>query len=360
MGRQIVFLAAFIVVSAQAGAAERYRVTFTGTWTPASHPVDFPVGAHFSRLIGGTHNDQVTFWEPGGVASVGIQQMAELGGTSELQNEVNMAISGGTAGEVISGLGGIPSGTGVSSLEFSVTDEYPLVTLTTMIAPSPDWFVGVHGLSLRDENGWIGKTVVDLYAYDAGTDSGLTYDSANQVTAPRGTILRIDRPPLADHSPLANFSFLRLLDYDYSESGDWDAADIDLLSAAIRNGNGDLKYDVNGDQAVNDADRHAWISDIRRTCLGDANLDGVFTTADFVAVFTAGQYEDSITGNSTWATGDWNGDAEFDSSDFVAALQVNCYETVAATVPEPTTIASALIWIGALVAARKPDLLRKH
>ena len=65
-----------------------------------------------------------------------------------------------------------------------------------------------------------------------------------------------------------------------------------------------------------------------------------WNSGDFVQVFTAGQYEDTIGGNSTWATGDWNGDQEFDSSDFVAAFSGELGPRQA--VPEPSSILLAL------------------
>ena len=39
---------------------------------------------------------------------------------------------------------------GSTQFEFEVSRDYPLVTLVTMVAPSPDWFVGVSALSLRE------------------------------------------------------------------------------------------------------------------------------------------------------------------------------------------------------------------
>jgi hypothetical protein len=278
--------------------------------------------------------------------------MAELGTTSALANEVTAQISAGNALAVVRGRS-IPSGDGTAEVEFDVTDAHPLVTLTSMVAPSPDWFVGVHGLNLREENGWIGKTVVDLFPYDAGTDSGATFTSFNLVTVPRGVITRINSPPLENPLPMGTLTFVRLIPHDYNTSGDWDAADIDELSAAVRGNSTDSKYDVNGDQTVNADDRAAWISDVRRTCIGDSNLDGAFTSSDLVAVFTAGQYEDAIAGNSTWATGDWDGDAEFSSADFVKAFQAGCYEltpVAPAAVPEPTGGAALLALIGCMLA----------
>ena len=65
---------------------------------------------------------------------------------------------------------------------------------------------------------------------------------------------------------------------------------------------------------------------------GDSNGDGVFNSADFVLVFRAGEYEDSIAGNSTFEEGDWNGDGDFDTNDFVFVFQAATY--VAAVIPE--------------------------
>ncbi len=38
---------------------------------------------------------------------------------------------------------------GSTSLDFELTEDFPLVTLVAMIAPSPDWFIGVRNLDLR-------------------------------------------------------------------------------------------------------------------------------------------------------------------------------------------------------------------
>jgi hypothetical protein len=62
---------------------------------------------------------------------------------------------------------------------------------------------------------------------------------------------------------------------------------------------------------------------------GDSNLDGIFNSSDLVLVFTAGQYEDAIPGNSTFATGDWNGDGDFTTSDLVLAFQYGAYSQLA-------------------------------
>ena len=45
------------------------------------------------------------------------------------------------------------------------------------------------------------------------------------------------------------------------------------------------------------------VLDILGTYYGDANLDGVFNTSDFVLVFQVGKYEDDVPGNATWEGG---------------------------------------------------------
>ncbi|MCA9201368.1 MAG: hypothetical protein KDA87_27710, partial [Planctomycetales bacterium] len=129
---------------------------------------------------------------------------------------------------------------------------------------------------------------------------------------------------------------------DFNNDGVLTAADIDLLSAEIRGATNPPDFDLNSDGSVNDADHAMWVNDLRGTYYGDANLDGEFNSGDFVEVFTAGQYEDGIAGNSTWASGDWNGDGDFDSGDFVTAFQAGGYElgprAAVAAVPEPASL----------------------
>jgi len=77
-----------------------------------------------------------------------------------------------------------------------VTQSFPLVTVTSMLAPSPDWFVGVSGLSLLDgTNNWKNREEVELFVYDAGTDSGTNYNSGNSNTSPKENIRRIEESP---------------------------------------------------------------------------------------------------------------------------------------------------------------------
>ena len=201
----LVGLAAFWIGAPAQASIVHYEVTFDATWSKATHPNAYPDGAHFSPLIGGTHNGSVVFWEPNGLASLGIQNMAELGATSQLRKEVNAAIGLGTAKNVLAGSGlGSP---GKTSLLFDVDSDFPLVTLVSMIAPSPDWFVGVHGLPLFENGVWRDNVVVQLLPYDAGTDSGATFTSPDLVTSPHVGISQITGNPFGGTGPLGTFTF---------------------------------------------------------------------------------------------------------------------------------------------------------
>lgn len=203
------WLAGWSPLSAQAQTNESpvtYQVTFQGTWTTAATPGGLPGSAHFSPLIGTLHNDQVTFWEVGGMASPGVEDVAELGQNSAFRSEINASNHAGAIIERSLGTGGTPE----VSVEFEATKDHPLVTLITMIAPSPDWFVGVSGLSLLDARGrWLSRLEVDLFPYDAGTENGNGFSLSNPATVPQGTITRIrGMAPFTDE-PMARFIFVR-------------------------------------------------------------------------------------------------------------------------------------------------------
>ncbi len=143
---------------------------------------------------------------------------------------------------------------------------------------------------------------------------------------------------------------------DFDGDGQLDADDIDALTRAVIANETDARFDVSGDGSVNQADREFWVANLRKTWFGDANLDGVFNTADLLTVFQAGEYEDAVDRNSTWATGDWDGDLDFSTSDLIKAFQDAGFEqgprASTAAVPEPFGFAGVIIGL-VLVAIRQ-------
>ena len=124
---------------------------------------------------------------------------------------------------------------------------------------------------------------------------------------------------------------------DFNGDNEITAADVDSLSAAIRAETDNLFFDITSDGSVDESDRDVWVHDVTRTYFGDANLDRLFDSGDFVQVFKTGLYEDAIPQNANWASGDWDGDGDFTSGDFVLAFKDDGYEKgpKPAFVPEP-------------------------
>jgi hypothetical protein len=208
---RLLFLSALVLVALPVVAIAQvahYSVTFETTWTNVTHPTDYPPQPHFSGLVGGTHDNTVSFWNTGELASLGIKRMAEWGSQADLLDEVQTAIDGGQAHATISDvpLWDVP---GSTSVDIELTPDFPLVTLVAMIAPSPDWFIGVRNLDLAPGGVWAEEIVIDLFAYDAGTDSGPTYTSNDQPTVPPVPVFAITGYPFEPGVPLGTFTFTK-------------------------------------------------------------------------------------------------------------------------------------------------------
>lgn len=256
-------LAGALPVGAQIPGVADYRITFEATWSQQTHPQDFPsASAHFSSLLIGTHNDQVSFWEMGGLATPGIEAMAESGFHSPFDMEVAAAIYAGTAESYFTETGFfVPD---VQETLIQVSEQFPRVTLVSMIAPSPDWFVGVSGLELFTNGSWVDEVVVDVFAYDAGTDNGATYISIDSDTSPPDPISLVTSGPLTSGGSLGTLRFQRVLGDPFFIRGDCEQSSgvdigdtIYLLAYLFTNGPGPVcrgACDVNGDLQVSIAD----------------------------------------------------------------------------------------------------------
>ena len=64
--------------AASCNGTARYKLTFTAEWTRESH-ADFPSNAHFSHLVGCSHNGSYVMWTPGKNATTGVKNVAERG-----------------------------------------------------------------------------------------------------------------------------------------------------------------------------------------------------------------------------------------------------------------------------------------
>ena len=161
-----------------------YNITFTSVWNSTDHGT-LPGDAHWSSLVGATHKTQDAFFAVGDLSTTGIKNVAEFGSNSQFNSEVNTAITNGEADQYINA-GDLQDITGdivVSNL--NVDADFSRISLISMIAPSPDWVIALNGYDLQDESdNWKDDIEIDAFAYDAGTDSGTSYEASNIVTSP--------------------------------------------------------------------------------------------------------------------------------------------------------------------------------
>lgn len=145
---------------------------------------------------------------------------------------------------------------------------------------------------------------------------------------------------------------------DFDQNHSLDVADLQHLTSLLRSGKDDSAYDVDGDRHLTVNDRLVWVEQLKRTYLGDSNLDRRFDSTDLVEVFQRGEYEDQVPGNSNWSSGDWDGNGDFDSSDFIAAFASGGFEAGAraavSAVPEPSS------WVILSLASLVPFRIKRR
>jgi hypothetical protein len=189
----LLFLFLFVSIFSFGQSMATYTITFNGNWNNTDHSdngmTPLPSNDHWSDLVGATHNSSVVFWEAGQMATLGIEDVAERGDNDAFFNEVDMAITVGNSDQWLQQGFSPNNAMGTSTImSITVSEDFPLLTLVSMIAPSPDWFAGIHGFSLRDGNNWKDNITLDLFPYDAGTEDGTDYGTSNPATMPQDNI----------------------------------------------------------------------------------------------------------------------------------------------------------------------------
>lgn len=98
-------------------------------------------------------------------------------------------------------------------VEFDAGSDHPLVSFVTMLAPSPDWFTGAASVPLRSAGIWRARVEGLLFAWDAGTDNGVSYIAENAETQPAESIRLLATPHfLTDKGllPVGNYLIERI------------------------------------------------------------------------------------------------------------------------------------------------------
>lgn len=160
---------------------------FEANWSERTLPKQYPKvrpPAHWSNVIGRTHDDSYKMFTIGEDASVAVKQFAETGVASIFDKDAQ-------------GLGGIrdiflapalPHGTGETGCTIFADSEHTKVSVMAKLVPSPDWFIGADSIDLCENGNWADHVVLDLQPMDAGTDSGYTFTAPNWATIPQNPI----------------------------------------------------------------------------------------------------------------------------------------------------------------------------
>ncbi len=187
------FVVLFTISTTFSQSSAIYEITFTSVWNASDHGT-LPGGAHWSNVIGANHKNENEFLQMGMMASTGIENVAELGSNGAFIGEINTRINNNLAEQLINESALPISATGSYTFpNITFDEEFPYLTLASMIAPSPDWFIAINSFNLRDGGNWNqgdinGEINFDLFPYDAGTEEGTTYMLSNPPTVPQGNI----------------------------------------------------------------------------------------------------------------------------------------------------------------------------
>ena len=165
-------------------APAEYTVIIKSTWTKTTHPFEYPSGAHFSGMIGASHNAKYSIFAVGRRPTPGLERLSEEGKHSPLDTEIRTAIDQGNALMLFES-GGLKNWRDSMVATVRVDPAHPLVSVVNMVAPSPDWFTGVASVNLADGGTWVARRTLTAPAYDSGGDDGKTYKAPDKDTNPK-------------------------------------------------------------------------------------------------------------------------------------------------------------------------------
>ncbi|KAL0831560.1 hypothetical protein ABMA28_002349 [Loxostege sticticalis] len=180
-------------------------ISFTGIWSRNTHPRYYPENdwvPRYSDLVGASHTADFILWSPGTAATDGLRQLAEHANSSKLEEEILGKVGDGVR-TLIKGKGHSDLKMNIPTYAFFRSDKNNhMISVAVGIYPSPDWFLGVARFELcQEDNTWLQERELNLFPWDAGTDSGVSYESANIETFPQDAITRVQTSSYDKNSP---------------------------------------------------------------------------------------------------------------------------------------------------------------
>lgn len=201
--QRILFFFALVLVCLQACQTDDdlsnfdvvYAVRFEATWSDSTHPNAYPSNAHFSPLVALSHTPNFYVFFSGYPASSGLRILAETGQTDSIMDEFSYSINTGQA--LDARVGPDVESPGQSELSIGVTASRHAVTVLSMIAPSPDWFVAGRAVLFDTQDGrWYDKVTIDAISLDGGSDAGIDFTSPNMPMDSVSAVYPITSGPL--------------------------------------------------------------------------------------------------------------------------------------------------------------------
>ena len=219
----MVFLAQAVVFVGLSGSVQAQRsdnrravridITFTGNFVQGAlaSGETLPTDTTFGSVAFATHESTVSYFSAGEAASAGLKAFAETGST-ELLVEEFAARTDDTNVYPMKTAGTFPQGaTAAQTFEFNRASRgEDHLTFVASLSESPDWFVGARNIELRPGGVWIEELEVDLFAWDAGTDSGTDWDSADSATDPPASVSSLKGVGKFSDTPIAKLTITML------------------------------------------------------------------------------------------------------------------------------------------------------
>ncbi len=179
-----------LVACTKSGSTEQlfseavYKVTYTGKWRMPTFVV--PANVHFTPIVGMVHNKDAYLFKVNQLASLGVENVAEAGNSIALSAEMDSIIAEKKA--IHANFIYPFNYDGSMSANLYVNSNFSYYSFISMIAPSPDWFVGLSQFNLWQNNKWIADTTINIPVYDAGTENGDIFGYDSPATIPQQTV----------------------------------------------------------------------------------------------------------------------------------------------------------------------------
>ena len=147
-----------------------YRLTFDAAWSRTTHPYEFPFDARWSPVVGLTHNADGSLFQEGSTATQGIINMSQTGSRDPLNDEIDAVIATGAGEYRVNALTRVNPSPDTITTVFEISESHPYLSLASMIAPSPDWFVAIQNVNFFENGEWAESKICLLYTSPSPRD----------------------------------------------------------------------------------------------------------------------------------------------------------------------------------------------